>query len=544
MVPEGTGERLDPRRRFRTEGFSLFRGLALASLLLGQAPVPALRFNVASDPSTLNPLLTLPDSGASALIVDRLLFEPFVDLDGAGRLVPVLLREIPSTANGGIAEGGRRITFRLRPGVRWHDGQPVTSRDVAFTWRAIMDGRNPVRSREGYELIRGIDTRDPGVAVVRLSRPWAPAVASLFSYGAAPQFVLPEHVFGGSTDLREAAFNAAPVGDGPYKIDRWQRGAQIELSSFDGYWRGAPRVRSLRVGIVPAPETNLLQLRAGDLAWNLIAPLQQRTLAGASGVAFATVPTALSVGLALNTAREPLRDVRLRRALAMAIDREQISRTITFGKYPVTDSDQPRYSWAYDPSARLPAYDLAAADKALDAAGWVRGADGVRVKSGRRLSLTYVQFPESATGVRVSVLVQDMLKARGIEVQLKSVSNALLFLPASRGGVLWSGDYDLAYVPWAVSADPDDSYLVTCKGAANYMRYCNSTVDHLEDQALVNSDQSTRKRLYASVQLMLARDVPVLWLFNPSYIYAYRDTLHGFGPNPIVPTWNAWEWSL
>jgi peptide/nickel transport system substrate-binding protein len=515
----------------------------LAGLLLAQSPAPALRFNVASDPATLNPLLTLPDSGASALIVERLLFEPFVDVDARGRLTPVLLREIPSTANGEIGEGGKRIAFHLRPGVRWHDGPPVSSRDVAFTWRAIMDARNPVRSREGYELIRSIDTRDPAVAVVRLRRPWAPAVASLFSYGAAPQFVLPEHLFGGSTDVREAPFNGAPVGDGPYRFERWQRGAQIELSAFDRYWRGAPAVRALRIGIVPAPETNLVQLRAGDLSWNLIAPLQQRALAGASGVGFDAVPTALSVGLALNTARGPLRDVRLRRALAQAVDRESISRTITFGKYPVTDSDQPRYSWAYDPAVKLPAYDPAAADRALDAAGWLRGPDGVRANGGRRLTLTYVQFPESATGVRVSVAVQEMLKGRGIDVQLKSVSNALLFLPATRGGVLWGGDFDLAYVPWTMSVDPDDSYLVTCAGAANYMRYCNPNVDRLEDQALTSTDQTTRARLYAAEQRAVARDVPVLWLFNPSYIYAYRDTLRGFGPNPIVPTWNAAGWA-
>jgi peptide/nickel transport system substrate-binding protein len=523
------------------KGFTSF-ATALALGLLAQTSWVPLRFNIAADPASLNPLLTLPDSGASALIVERLIFEPFVDLGASGEAVPVLLARVPTVSNGDVSDGGRRIVFRLRPGVKWHDGQPLTSRDVAFTWRAIMDDRNPVRSREGYELIAGIDARDPEKAVVSLKRPWAPAAVSLFSYAAAPQFVLPAHVFGGSTDLHEAAFNAAPIGDGPYRLVRWQRGAQIELEAFDGYWRGPAATRKLRVEIVPAPETNLAQLRAGELAFNLIAPVQQRALDGAPGLGFVSVPTSLSVGLALNTARGPLRDARLRRALAMAIDRGAISRTITFGKYPVTDSDQPRYSWAYDPAVKLPPYDPVAADRALDAAGWRRDAGGMRARGGERLELTYVQFPESTTGVRVSVVVQQMLKARGIEVNLKSISNAQLFLPAALGGVLWSGDYDLAYVPWAMGADPDDSYLLTCGGASNYMRYCNKTVDHLEEQALLDADQPTRRRLYSTIQTMVARDVPVLWLFNPSYLYAKRDSLRGFGPNPIVPTWNAWGW--
>jgi peptide/nickel transport system substrate-binding protein len=517
--------------------------LCAAAALLGAVPGPVLRFNVASDPSTLNPLLTLPDSGASALIAERLLFEPFVDLDGAGRPVPILLREIPSLANRGIRKDGRVLTFRLRPGVRWHDGRPVTSADVGFTWRAIMDTRNPVRSREGYDDIVSIATPDPLTAVVSLRKPWAPAAVSLFSYGANPQFVLPAHVFG-STDMRQAAFNGAPIGDGPYRLTGWQRGAELEFEAFDGYWRGRAPIGRLRVGIVPAPETNLVELRSGELDWNLIAPLQQRALAGASGLAFSEVPTALSVGLAINTARDPLRDVRLRRAIAQGIDRESLSRTITFGKYPVSNSDQPRFSWAYDPSLRLPAFDSAAADRAFDAAGWKRGPDGMRARGGRRLTLTYVQFPESATGVRVSVAVQAMLKQRGVDVTLKSVSNAQLFLPASRGGVLWGGDWDLAYVPWTMSADPDDSYVLSCKGAANYMRYCNSALDALEEQALMSPDQGARERLYRAIGRIAARDVPVLWLFNPSYIYARRAVLRGFRPNPIVPSWNAWSWSV
>ncbi len=198
------------------------------------------------------------------------------------------------------------------------------------------------------------------------------------------------------------------------------------------------------------------------------------------------MPTAVVAGLAFNTARRPLDDVRVRRAIAMSIDRNAISRKITLGFYPVTDMIQPQFSWAFDPAVREPAYDPRRADSLLDAAGWLRGADGMRSRHGVPLHLVYVQFPESATGVRVAVATAAALRQRGIDVTIKSVSNAQLFLP--RTGVLAAGTFDLAYVPWTMGADPDDSAVLGCGGASNYMRWCDGRVDALERAALSATD--------------------------------------------------------
>jgi peptide/nickel transport system substrate-binding protein len=256
------------------------------------------------------------------------------------------------------------------------------------------------------------------------------------------------------------------------------------------------------------------------------------------------VPTAVVAGLVLNLSHAPLDDVRVRRALAMAVDRGGISKKITLGHYPVTDVIQPQFSWAYDASVKEPAYDTQAADALLDSAGWRRGEDGMRRKNGHELSLVYVQFPESMTGVRVATAVQAMLRQRGIAVELKSVSNAQLFLPSSRGGTLASGQFDMAYVPFTMGSDPDDSSVLACGGASNYMRYCNKEVDALEKQALKAPSQQQRKALYSRIEHLVARDVPILYLFNADYIYAYRKQLRGFGPNAFLPTWNAADWTL
>jgi peptide/nickel transport system substrate-binding protein len=201
-------------------------------------------------------------------------------------------------------------------------------------------------------------------------------------------------------------------------------------------------------------------------------------------------------------------------------------------------------SWAHDPGARLPAYDPRAADALLAAAGWLRGPDGVRARDGRRFALTYVQFPESTTGVRVATVVQSELAERGIAVSIKSISNAQLFLPASQGGTLATGAFDLAYVPWPMGADPDDSFLLSCDGAANYMRWCDAQVDALERRAIAVPNRAVRAALYAQIARRVAAAVPIVYLFNPAYVYAYGRNLHGFAPNAFLPTWNAAGWSI
>jgi peptide/nickel transport system substrate-binding protein len=501
------------------------------------------RFSIAADPQTLDPLFAHADAASVEQQLARLAFEPFIDVDPQGRPVPVLLARIPTLANGDISRDGRTIVYRLRHGVTWQDGVPVTARDVLFTLHAIVDDRNPVASREGYDRVARAERIDDSTVRVVLRAPWAPAVATLFSYGTAPQYVLPAHLLESQVPLDRAAFGAAPVGDGPYRFVSWQRGEGVVYEANPHYWRGTPETQRLDVRVIADPGANFTALQSGALDWNLLSPVQAQGLNGTQRFAFRYVPLALVAGIALNTTHAPLDDENVRRAIAMAIDRQAISTKITFGRYPVIDTAQPLGSWARDPRVHLPAFDPSAADRALDAAGWKRGADGVRVKNGKRLALTYVEFPESQTGVRVAAFIERALHDRGFAITLKSLTNAKLFLPKAAGGTLASGDYDLAYVPWSMGADPDDSFLLTCTGSGNIMRWCDPTVDALERRALAAPSPAERKPLYAQIEARVAAAVPIVYLFNPSYVYAYRPALRGFDPNAFSPTWNAYGWS-
>jgi len=509
-----------------------------------RASSSAVRFDLAADPRNLDPLFLTPDAASVEEQAARLVFEPFVDFDAGGRAQPALLAELPTRSNGGISADGRTIRYRLRTGVTWSDGVPVSAHDVLFTLRAILDPRNPVRSHAGYDLIDRAYAIGERVVVLHLKRAWAPAPMTYFSYGGlSAQFVLPAHVLSAQAPLEHSAFSAAPsVGDGPYRFLWWRRGEGLRYAANPRYWRGKPRVETLDVRTIPDPTTNLLLLQSGELDWNLLAPAQLAVVSGDPQLAFVRVPTAVVAGLAFNTEHRPVSDARIRRALAMSIDREAISRKITLGFYPVTNMIQPRFSWAFDPSVREPSYDPHAADDLLDRAGWPRGPDGVRRRAGTPLRLTYVQFPETATGVRVATAVQAALRDRGIEVSIKSVSNAQLFLP--RTGVLAQGAFDLAYVPWTMGADPDDSAVLACGAPSNYMRWCDSRVERLEQAALTQTLPAARKRIYAQIGRIVADQVPILYLFNADYVYAYRKRLRGFAPNAFLPTWNSYQWRL
>jgi peptide/nickel transport system substrate-binding protein len=501
----------------------------------------AIVFNISEDPHSLDPILAQNDDEHQ---VARLMFDLLLDVDDKGQLIPALAAAVPTRANGGVSADGRTITYRLRGGVLWQDGAPFTSRDVRFTWQAIVDKRNDVPSTHGYDRITSVETPDALTAVIHLRHAWAPAVATFFTYGATPMEILPAHLLERGGALRRSSFDQRPVGTGPFELTSWKRGEELTFVRNIHYFRGAPRAQQMIAREVPDINTDLVMLRAGQLDWSLLSPAQRLALGPDTKLKIVYAPFAGFGAIAFNCRKAPFDDVRMRRAVAMAIDRHRLSDGITRGQYPVTDSDQPVFSWAYDATARLPASDAASADRTFDALGWTRGPDGVRRKNGEPLTIDFVTFPEGDTAVRTAEYVQAMLRERGINVDVKKVSLSQFYLPKTEGGLLLSGTFDMAYIAWRTGADPDDSNIVTCGGVSNYAGYCNATVDALEAQALTATSLPVRKRLYSLIQHSLATDVPYDFLYAPKYGFAEQPGLTGLRPSPFSPTWNSWEWSI
>ncbi len=530
-------------------GFTLASLVALATAASAQTSSPGgargtLRYVFITEPLTLNPVLTTntDEENLSALFFDLL-----VVTDDRGRIIPQLASRVPTVGNGDIAKDGLSITFHLRRNVKWQDGVPFTSKDVKFTWEAVMNPRNNVSSRTGYDLVTRVDTPDPYTAIFRLKKIYAPAVLTFFSGGQTPR-IIPEHLLGKESSLNQVDFNQHPIGTGPFKVVSWNRGQSIELVANDDYFLGKPKLARILIQFVPSTTTAgvMLKTRETDLAQ--LDSATYREVRDNPAIRTLLAPQFTFIDLQLNVSRPVLRDVRVRRAIAYAIDRESIVQKDTFGTGEIADEDIAPISWAHTSDVAHYAYDPAQATALLDAAGWKPGSDGIRVKDGKRLTLEMAEAAGGTTGHNEDVQVQQMLAAVGIEVTIKVVGASLFFAPASQGGVLPSGNFDLANTGWSSSADPDNSPLFTCSAVApagqNVSRYCNPALDAEERVALGSYDLAVRKRAYAKIERILSEDLPMVFLYYPKARFGMNPSLQGFSPNGVTVTWNAYLWSL
>jgi peptide/nickel transport system substrate-binding protein len=504
-----------------------------------------LRIATSLSPNTFNPFLSTQQVEA---FVQAFVFDPLIATDEKGRDVPILAATVPTLENGGVSRDGLTITYRLRRNVRWQDGAPFTSRDVAFSFRAIMNPATAVATRHGYDDIARVDTPDPYTAVFRLKRPFAPAVHTFFAHSDAPYYILPAHVLERFPDLNHVAFNEKPVGTGPFKLVRWLRGDRIAYAANDGYFLGKPKLRRIVVHLVPDENTIASQLRAHEIDWfSAATPRMYPQLTTIPGFGVRLVPTNASDAIMFNTKRVPFDDPNVRRAIGYAIDKRKLVQEVTFGTTVPATEDLPSFMWAFDPKAGTSGHHAAAASRLLNAAGWRRGADGIRAKDGKRFVMGIAFRSDSITDRNRSVIIASMLKEAGIETELKGYTTSLLYGPPG-AGILADGKFDAGLQTWYAGSDPDDSTQLLCdqvppKGF-NWTRYCNPAMDAAQRIALSRYDRPTRKRAYATIEQLLAQDAPFVYLWWPRLIESVNTDLKNFRPNGIVESWNAWEWSI
>lgn len=512
----------------------------------GATPQRTLRIAVSSNPNTLNPLLATQQVEVQLI---SLALDPLVATDPEGRDVPVLAARVPTTENGDIARDGRSITYHLRHGVLWHDGVPFTSRDVAFSWRAIMNPKTAVATRHGYDRVERVETPDPFTAIFRLKGPFAPAVHSFFAHSDSPIEIVPAHLLERYGDLNKIPFNSQPIGTGPYRIARWVRGERIDYVANERYYLGKPRIPKIVVRFVPDENTVVNQLRAHELDWFAQAtPKTYPQLHAIPGYDVRLVRFNGADSIIFNTTHPPFSDARLRRAVGLAIDKRKLVDETTYGTTVPATEDIPSFMWAFDPRAGTDRRDLSGARALIAAAGYRIGSDGIGVRDGRRLAMGLAFRTDSITDRNRGVVIASMLHDAGIEVQLKGYTTALLYGPFGEHGILANGQYDASLETWYAGVDPDDSTQLLCSerppNGYNWSRYCNPALDAAERVALAHYDLPTRRRAYGTIQQILARDAPFVYLWWPRQIEAVSSDLAHFRPNGIVETWNAYQWSF
>jgi peptide/nickel transport system substrate-binding protein len=506
-----------------------------------------LRVAVQSDLKNLNPLL---NSNTTDVFVDRLMFEPLLTADAKGNPLPMLAASVPTPANGGISTNGLMITYHLRRGVKWTDGVPVTSSDVKWSWRAIMNPDNNVVSRHGYDDISSIATPDPYTVVVHLKRRFAPFVDTFFAESDQPYMLAPAHVLARYPNINQVPFDSDPsVSDGPYKFVEWARGDHISLERNDAFFLGRPGLDRIDVRIVPDEDTSVNLLRTHAIDYMFQASIENYpALRSLPDTRIVWVNVNGYYYVQLNLARPYLIDPRVRLAIAYAIDKKELARTLTFGTQTVATADIPDWMWAFNPNVRSYPHDITQSRALLREAGWSPGPDGIMQKNGDELQLVMVTNNSSTTRRREATEVQAMLREAGISVEIKYYQGDVLYAPAGMGGILQLGKFDMTVSGWYAGIDPDDSTQFTCENfppsGYNYSRYCSAQMQAAQAIALTQYDRSSRLGAYYRIQELLIRDNPAIFTAWLRQMEPISVDFHGFDPNPVVESWNAWQWNI
>jgi len=488
--------------------------------------------------TTLDPLLVFSYEANS---VDEAIFDGLVKIDPRGDVVPDLARVVPSVRNGGISPDGRTITYHLRRGVRWQDGVPFTSADVAFTFDLLRDPHIDGPNRAIYGLVSSLQTPDRYTVRVHLRRPYAAAVARLFCIGENGAIV-PKHLLQHSRDINRDDFNVHPIGTGPYELVSWARGSRVDLRANPGYFEGRPHIKHLELLEVPDDSTLLSLLRTHEIDVATIPPSLIPAGRHDSAIRILTAPTRTAIYLAFNLIRSPFDDRRIRTALALGLDRHRIARVVSLGTARAADSLISPMSWAYTPENAAPAYDVARANELLDASGWRRGSGGMRSKNGQMLAIGLVTF-QAPTVRAMALLIQDAWRNLGASVSVRVVSGNMLY----GDGLLSKGRYDVALLGQGFDADPDLTEFITGRYVPplgdNFARYRDVDIDRWSDVALRRSSRPARAVIYARIIRRLNKDlpyIPIAWL---STIYAVDARLRGFRPETLNSDfWNVANW--
>ena len=494
------------------------------------------RISIPQDAKTLDPILS---SNTIDGFVTRFLFEPLISANASGEPVPILAAQVPSLENGGISRDGLTIAYRLRPNARWTDGRPVTSQDVLFTWRAIMNPDNNAVSRHGYDDIASIATPDSRTVVVHLKKPFAPFVNTFFAESDQPYAIVPAHVLAKYPNVNRIPFNSDPsVSDGPFKFAGWTHGDRIVMTANDAFFLGKPHLRKIVLQVVPNEQTSVTLLRTHAIDYMFQPSIATYpALKTIPGVRLVWVNVNGYEGMSFNLQHRPLDDPRVRLAIAYAVDKAQLVRDLTYGQEKIATEDLPDWMWASNPQLKPLPHDLDKARSLLRSAG-------VHLP----LDLVLVTDTANATHQREAVLVQAMLRQIGIRVEVKTYPGDLLYAPAGAGGIVHGGKFDIALWPWYSGLDPDNSSEFTCAymppHGYNDSRYCNPQMEALQNLALTHYDRPTRERAYHGIESLLARDNPILFFWWQRQQEALGVDLHGFAPNPAVESWNAWQWSI
>lgn len=510
--------------QFRPSRRRLIKGLAL-SLTLAAAPgtLAVAQENPQPGGTMVVALGANPDhlnSAISSSVIVAMPAQPIIE--GLVRLDSKFLPQPVLAESWSISEDSKTFTFKLRQGVTWHDGEPFTAADVAFTLSTIT----PLHPRAAsiFANVVSVEATDDHTVVIKLNEPFGPFVNFLTADNVG---ILPEHIYAGSDPMTNAA-NMAPIGTGPFKFQEWVPGQSITLARNEDYWvEGRPYLDSLIFSIIPDANSRILALEAGDvdLVTNYDLSINDiERLRNTPGIILRQsggVPRPLL--LIFNTQNEVLKDPAVRKALFRATDREMIQDSAYAGEGELGHSAvPPGIAWAYNPKIdymSLFAFDTEAANSELDAAGYKRGADG------KRFSLRFTYDPAQSGFAEIGEVLRANWGDLGVDVVLEARErNVWLDL------VYQQKNFDTTVAFYLAGIDPafgvDRAYrCADIRPAAftNASQYCNEELDAQLNGARTTANLEERAGFYFRAQEIIAQDLPTAVLMDSPHAQAISD---------------------
>lgn len=450
-----------------------------------------------TDPSTLNCGV---ESSQVVAAVTSSIFSGLVLLDDKGNPHPDLAERWD------ISPDGLTYTFHLRKNVTWHDGKPLTSDDVKFSFEHLT-GKYNARGRAAYNNIGGIDTPNDTTAVFRLKAPYEPLLRILSAHNGC---IMPKHLYQ-EGDVLTNPHNEKPIGSGPFRFSEWQKGSHLTLVRNESYFKkGRPFLDSIIYKIVPDPSSRAIAFTTGEvsaLMGSQMFPFAQLAqLQGLPNVIYRDIGDATVIGVNFNLEGNPIvakHDVRL--AIAHALEKKVIVDNGFLGSGKVVDSVIPDgIPWAYNPNVPRYAHDVGKANALLDGAGYPRKDGGVRFS----LGLTYEAG--NANSERPVEVVKEQLRRVGVDVKLNRLDRSVMLKK-----VFEEYDYDMWWGPLTTNGHPALGvarlYMTSAiNGGAfqNFTRYRNARVDELFALAVSSTNEQEVVKAYHEIQEIILKELP------------------------------------
>ncbi|MCM8748644.1 peptide ABC transporter substrate-binding protein [Thermomicrobiaceae bacterium CFH 74404] len=513
--------------------------------------------------------------GTKDFDASRPVLEPLADIDKDGNLVPILAEEIPSLENGGLAEDGSSVTWKLKQGVVWSDGTPFTAKDVVFTWQYVVDEGTTATTAGNYLNIQSVEAVDDYTVKVTFKEPtaaWMGAFVGPYGY-IVPEHVLKDYV---GEQARNAPFNLNPIGTGPFKVREFRPGDVVIYEMNENYREpDKPFFSEVELkggGDATSAARAAIQTGEVDFAWNLQVEAQVLKQLEETGVGQLGITPGVNVERILVNMTDPRTevdgersklgvphpwqsDLKVRQAYALLCRRDQIADQL-YGPAGKATSNilvaperfvSPNTKWEFNP-------DRAA--QLLDEAGWTLGPDGVRQKDGVQMSIVY-----STTINPVRQKTQEIVKAEfekvGIKVELKSVE-ASVFFSSDAGNPdtaahfyvdieMFTNGPTLTYpIDYMISWWGDESNIAQKAnnwGGSNYERWQNEEYDQLFEQARTELDPDKQVELFVRMNDLVIENVVVIPLVHRNDVQGYAKNLEGLELSGWTSNlWNIANW--